>query len=140
MPITVCGFIFLRFLFYSLFHFKISKLFRKFGLWGFLFIILFDGNIQQFSFYLNSDWKHLFFLQCGHKMLKVIVFLFGFTLIIVSVGGYFITLFLYNKANKYLMDNNMNKVSSASLLIFQNGIRNLLLGFVHYHLRSFTEF
>jgi len=60
LPISVVGFVIVRYLFYIIYQFPISRAIRKFGLWGFLIVMLFEGNIQQFSFYLSADWNHLF--------------------------------------------------------------------------------
>ena len=67
--------------------------------------------------------------------MKTLTILFGFVLIIVSVGFFFMTYFFYKKVNDYLMDNNKNVFQGQLMLTLQFGFRNLYLGMLHSILR-----
>jgi hypothetical protein len=109
---------------------------RKFDFWGYLLIIIFEGNVQQFAFYLTAEWRNTFFFSLGDRWLKAGVVWFGFLLVVVSVGGFLIAYGTYRKLNKYLVDNNRNNFKGNVYILLQNGLRNLLLGMLHSILRS----
>lgn len=134
-PLILIFFIAFRILFHLLFQYPISQLLRKFSLWGYLFITLFDGNIQQFVFYQTSEWKNIFFFSMGNKILKSFILFFGFVLVAVSTGGILLIFGFYRKLNKYLMDNNKNHLSGVIFLLIQYGLRNFLFGMLHSVLR-----
>ena len=90
--------------------YPISGVFRVFSLWGFLFLLNFDGNIQQFTFYLCAEIKNLSFINVFHKTLAICALLFGFIILILSFGGYLIGLLVYRKLNRSLTDNNKNSL------------------------------
>ena len=46
IPITIIGFLLGHLVFRMLFSFRISKFIRKFDFWLFIFLLLFDGNVQ----------------------------------------------------------------------------------------------
>lgn len=135
MPLIIIIFIVFRIVFRFLFHYPVSKIFRKFDIWGCLFIILFDGNIQQFAFYSTSEWKNIFFFSFGDKWTKVCIVCFGFILVAVSVGGFLIAFGMYGKLNRHLVDNNRNSLRGVYFLLLQNGLRNFLFGMLHSALR-----
>jgi len=135
LPILVVVFIVFRILFKILFNYPISVIFRKFDFVAFLFLLLFDGNIQQFSFYMASEWLHLFHFNLAQKISKMIIILFGFLLIMLSVAFYFICYSTYKKLNRILMDNNRNRLSGVFFLTLQVFFRNFYLGFLNSFLR-----
>lgn len=112
-----------------------SQLFRKFDFWAFFIVLLLEGNIQQFTFYMAAEWRQVFFFETSQKMLKFLIFAFGFVLSVVSFGSFFFFLSLYRKLNRYLLDNNKNMLLGVSLYLFQNYIRNFILGLLNSYLR-----
>lgn len=134
-PLLILVFIVGRIIFQFLFQYPISQLLRKFDIWGCLFVILFDGNIQQFAFYTTSEWKNTFFFLLGDKWAKIFTLYFGFSLVIVSVGGFLMAFAYYGKLNKYLVDNNRNNFAGVFFLMLQYGLRNLIFGMLHSILR-----
>ena len=56
IPSTAIGFFILKGVFKLTFNCRISLLFRKFAFFACLLLMLFDGNIQQFAFYMGSEW------------------------------------------------------------------------------------
>lgn len=108
---------------------------RKFDFWGCLFIILFDGNVQQFAFYAAAEWRNIFFFSLGDKWTKLLAVFFGFILVAVSVGGFLFAFAHYRKLNKYLVDNNRNSLKGVCFLLLQYGLRNFVFGVLHSVLR-----
>lgn len=124
-----------RLLFRLTYQYPISQLLRKFDLWGYLPLLLFDGNIQQFAFYTTSEWQHIFFFEGSQKVIKLGSLLFGVMMVIGSTGGYLLTYGFYGKINRYLIDNNKNCLSGNAYILLQYGLRNLILGILHSVLR-----
>lgn len=135
-PLTILAFLALSLAFKLLFRFRVSQFLRKFYFVGYLFALLFEGNIQQFSFYLCYEWRLSFFDTFSHKLLKSSVIMFGFVVVCLSSCGYILGYAIYKRLNKYLMDNNKNRVSGIFFLLIQNGLRNLVLGMAHSLLRD----
>lgn len=116
-------------------RYAISRVFRIFSLWGFLLILNFDGNIQQFTFFLFAEIKNLSFFSPFEKALIILALLFGFIIVMLSFGGYLVGLLMYRKLNRNLTDNNRNSMRGNMQLLFQNCMRNFLLGAAHSLLR-----
>ena len=135
LPLLIVAFVTFRMLFKLTFNYKISKIFRKFDFWGFFFLLVFDGNIQQFAFYLASELNNLFFFSFMDKIMKTFAILFGYCLCLMTVAFFFLTFSFYRKLNHYLMDNNKNNIQSQFLLIAQFGIRNFCYGFFQFFFR-----
>jgi len=120
-----------------MFNHPASKFFRKFDFLAFFFILLFDGNIQQMSFYSAAELRWIFFLTPGQKILKFIIVLFLFFLFLGSVCFYFMCFSSYKKLNRILMDNCSNSLAGIIILTIQIGFRNFYLGIFHYIARFY---
>jgi len=129
------AFILFRLSFNILFNYPISILFRKFDFLAFLILLLFDGNIQQFTFYMTSEWQHLFYKNFAQKTIKIFIALFGWLMIMLSVAFFFMCYSSYKKLNRILMDNNRNRLSGVCFLTLQIFFKNFYLGFLHSFLR-----
>jgi hypothetical protein len=135
VPMVIIAFLLLRVIFTLLFKYPISRFLRKFDLWGYFLIIIFDGNVQQFAFYLTAELRNVFYFSFGDQCLKAAILLFGFLLVTISVGGFIIAYGIYGKLNKYLVDNNRNNLKGNAAIVLQYGLRNILLGILHSILR-----
>ena len=131
-------FVILRAIFRALMRFKASQILRRFDFWVYFTLILFEGNVQQFSFYLTAELKAVFAFVWANKLLKVFIFFFGFSLLLFSLSGYIIGFTFYRKLNRYFTDNNRNVLRGNCLLILQSGFRNVVLGVIHSILREST--
>ncbi len=136
LPITIVAFLALSLSFRLLFRFRISQFLRKFDFAGFLFILLFEGNVQQFAFFLGFEWRVAFAPSFPTKLLKSSILLFGFALVCFSTIGYFLCYAVYKRLNKHFVDKNKNNLSGVTLLVIQNGVRNFVLGMTHSLLRG----
>lgn len=138
LPITIAGFLFFKVLFNFLFKHTISLWLRKFNYWPFLVLLLFDGSIQEFSFYQATDWKTIFSFNLETKFIKIQTILFGFVLFLISISLYFVSYGFYEKKNKHMMDNNKNIFLGQECLILQIGARNCYLGIMNSILRRLS--
>ena len=116
-----------------------SVFFTKFDCFVFLFVLMFDGNVQQFAFHMTSEWTHIFYFTLPQKLLKVGVILFGFLLVFGSCSFYLMCFSFLGKTNDSLIDNNRNTAIGQGLLLAQVGLRNFLLGLLNSWLR-FMEY
>ena len=130
------GFIIFKKIFKWLSRFYVSQIFRRFDFLIYLAIIIFDGNVQQFSFYLAPELKTVFAFECANKFAKIFIIFVGYCLLVFSVCGYIIGLSFYMKLNRYFTDNNKNILFGNFALILQNGIRNMMLGTTHSLFRN----
>ena len=135
MPITIITCVLGRFMFNALYQYRISKPFRKFSFWSILILLLFDGNIQQFTFYMVNEWKNSMSFDTSTKVFKIITILFGFMVVVLSIGIYFKSYSYYCRLNRFMMDNNKNYLLGQAALLLQFGIKNIVLGFTNSLLR-----
>ena len=118
----------------------ISRWIRKSEFWSLLFLLLFEGNVQQFTFYEVNEWKNVFVFSLGSKMIKIHTILFGFVLTLISVCLMFLSYGFYAQLNKHVMDNNKNYLMGHLFFILQFGLRNFIYGILHSILRPFPYY
>jgi hypothetical protein len=136
VPIIFLLVILMKIIFNALRNYSISQIFRKFDFWFYFALIIFEGNVQQFSFYMTSELIVTFAFEWVNKFIKTFIIFFGFCLFLFSVCGYLIGLSFYSKLNRYFTDNNKNILRGNLLLLLQNSMRNLILGVVHSFFRN----
>ena len=86
-----------------LFNYRLSKYIRKYSFSGMLLLIIYEGNVEQFSFYFFNECKTLFSLNFSHKLANVALIFFFFFLIVFCVGGLLWFTFNYRKLVKYFL-------------------------------------
>ena len=96
--------VFFNILFYLCFKSPISLEFRKFSLWAIIFIMMFDGNIENLTFFTLSEFKTYFSSCFNHKVINVFILLLFFLLIFVAFGILKWGKFYYKKKVKFLLD------------------------------------
>ena len=82
-----------------------------------------------------SELKQLFSFTFAQKLLKIFSAFFGWVVIVVSLGLYFVSQMWYRRLTKYMLDNNRNKMKGIWLLTLQMGFKNILFGFLHSVMR-----
>jgi hypothetical protein len=85
-----------------------------------------------------TDWKNMFAFTFPAKLIKLQVVFFGFMIVLMSIGLFFLSYAFYSTLNKYIMDNNKNDFKGQISLIFQIGIKNLCFGLMHSLLRGLS--
>lgn len=136
LPALLAAFLAGRALFGCLFARAASVWLRKFAFWPFLALLLLDGNVQQFAFWLAAEWRLAFAFAPAHKLLKAAWLLFGFALVAAAAGLFFLSYSCYRRKNFHLMDNCRNVLAGHAALALQLGLRNALLGALHSLLRG----
>jgi hypothetical protein len=136
IPMTLGAFLILHLCFKALSRWRLSLLLRRFDFWGYFLTLVFEGNIQQFTFYLTSEWGHSAVFALWQRCIKTAIFLFGFVMVILAVGGAFILRTIYGRLNRHLADNNRNNLHGSVVILLQSGLRNIILGILHSTLRT----
>lgn len=127
----------LNFTFKALFHRPISQIFRKFSLWAVLIIMIFDGNVEQITFFTFSEFK-VFFVKCyNHKLLNTFILFFFFLLLFTVFGLIPWGKFHYKKKVKYLLDEKKDKGQVLWGVAFDRGILCYLFGATHFFFLGF---
>ena len=100
-------FIILIIIFYAFFRFsfdvKISRAFRKYSLKGIIFLMIIDGNIEQFSFYLFGELKYLFSFSYLQKMGNIFLLFILFLLLFTSTALYLWFKITYKRLSSYFI-------------------------------------
>ena len=95
-------------------------------------MIIYEGNVEQFSFYFFSECRLLFSATFAHKMGRCFMLLFFFVMLVFSVSG--LTLFFvhYKKLAKYFMED-YEKITLKAIMFesFEKSIFPLLFGCFH---------
>jgi hypothetical protein len=118
--------------FRAIFKFKVSKYLRKYSFYGLLFLVVFEGNIEQFSFYFFTECSYLFSASLRHKFVNIFIIFFFFVMLVFAVGGLAWFRFHYRSMLKYFMEDS-KKVRLRSILCesLERSAFPLLFGSVH---------
>ena len=133
---VLLAFILLRWGFYILFQYRLSKLLRAFSSLIFIVPLLLDGNLQYFFFLMFSQVHLSFSLSPRDKMLNVFNYLVYFLAIWLSVVSCFLSFYLNKKLAKYILDNWRSRVHGLLTYSITNAIRMLIFGAIHSLLRN----
>jgi hypothetical protein len=98
--------------------------------------LVFEGNVQQLTFYLAAEWRHAVTFTVCQRGIKTMVLLFGFTVVFASIGSGFVMRSAYGRLNRLLTDNNRNNIRGITIILLQSGVRNFVLGLVHSFSRA----
>lgn len=104
LPVMVLIFLLLNLLFRLLFNYRISVNIRRYSLWGALFLVFYEGNMEQFSFYYFLELQNFFSISPLHKGTNIFVIFFFGIAVIFGVGGLIFFKYHYGKLAKYLID------------------------------------
>jgi len=126
---------FIRFLFYLLYNHRISKLIRPFSFWGYLGVIMIDGNLQMMYFLMFSQNSLLFSFDFNDKIQHVLEQFIFCIYLLFSVSCYFLYYSFYKKLSKYFLDNCKLNISSVFGLAISSCFRQLCLAAIHNLLR-----
>jgi hypothetical protein len=88
IPMNALVFSIFRILFFLLSRFKVSVAFRSYSMFGYLFLMVLEGNIIYFSYLFVSDIASLASADYAHSYLNSLTLLlfFVFVLFLVSNG------------------------------------------------------
>ena len=88
LPVTVLLFIIFNRLFWCLFDYEVSILFRPYSFWWILFEILVQGNIQFFTFLAFRNFLTPFSLDLPSKLLQLFTIFIFFIVFITTFLSY----------------------------------------------------
>lgn len=132
LPGILLIYVVLSFVFRALFNYRISKFIRKYSFYGILLLIVYEGNIEQFTFYFFSECQLLFSANFTHKLSRCFMLFFFFFLLIFSVGGLTWFWFHYKKLVKYFMEDcQIISLEAIFLESLERSVFPLLFGCVH---------
>ena len=118
LPAIIIFYLIFFFSFRILFNYRISKNIRKYAFYGILLPIVYEGNVQQFSFYFFTECMNLFSCNVIHKLANVYMIFFFFLLMVFSVGGLLFFTFNYGKLIKYFLED--SKFYNVKAVVFQS--------------------
>lgn len=118
-------------LFYLLFNYQISILFRPYSFWGILFDLLIQNNIEFFTFLGFRALTIPFSFNFVSKWLLVLALIMFFLTVFCTFISYALLYFWYGKLTRYFLVNMYRFPSSYVLMIILYGVRPFLKGAVH---------
>ena len=118
-------------LFYCLFHYKVSFLFRPYSFKWILLELLVQNNVELFTFLAFRNLLTPFSFNLPTKMLQVLAILVFFVTIFATFCSYSLYYSEYGKLAKYFLCNMFRFPSSYVLMTLLHGVRPFLKATVH---------
>jgi hypothetical protein len=106
-------------------------IFRKYCFIGILLFMFFEGNIEQFSFYLFQELLLFFSANFAHKITNAVLLLLLYITIFMCVGCYFWMKSYYKRHAKYFTENYGLNLMGLICCSIDNGLICLCFGAVH---------
>jgi hypothetical protein len=110
---------------------KVSVLLRKYCFLGIILLMLCDGNIEQFTFFIICEFKALFSFTFTQKLGNSFIIFFSFIVYIGSTALYFILWIHYKKNVKYFINDTQISLTGLSSYTLDKGFFCCILGVVH---------
>jgi hypothetical protein len=132
LPSILLTYFALSLVFRLLFNFRVSVYFRKYAFYGTFLLILYEGNVEQLSFFFFSECRNLFSSNLSHKFANVIMIYFFFFVVVFSVAGLLFFFYHYRKLVKYFIEDS-EKVSIEAVVLesLERSVYPLVFGSVH---------
>jgi hypothetical protein len=132
-------FITLKYLFRFLFEYRISKILRPFSFWGYIGVIVVDGNMQIMYFLMFSQSHLGFSFDFNDKILNCVSQLIFFLFLCYSIVCYFFYYLIYRNLAKYFLDNSKCSINGVLSLVIGCSLRQLILSAIHNFMRYDCE-
>lgn len=118
--------------FKALFNRRVSLYLRKYSFSGIIILMIYEGNMENFSFYFFEEMKNLFSRNITHKVGKIFMLYFFFIAVVFTFGGLLYLKFHYRRLVKYFTEE-YRKTTPYVLMIeaFEKSIFPLLFGAIH---------
>lgn len=139
IPISL--FIYLIFLlaFRLSFRWKFSRIFRKYFFTGILLLMISEGNIQQFIFYILSELLLFYSGNLKHKMVNLFIIGFLFSIIFVTLACFFWFRAYYCRKVRYLIEQSKSSLIGIVCSSIDRGLICLIFGVAHRILLNFPN-
>ena len=118
-------------LFYMLFNFEISYLFRPYSFWWIIFDLLFQSNIEFFTFLSIRNFQTFYTYDISDKGIMILTIMIFFLTFLSAFSSYLIYYAEYDKLAKYFLCNLFRFKSSYILMTIMYGARPFMKGIVH---------
>ena len=93
--------------------------------------LIFQNNLEYFTFLTFRSFEILFFFDHGAKTMQALTILFGLVILLVTVCSYLCYYYQYGKLARYFLSNMYRFKSSYVLMTITFGVRPFLKGLVH---------
>ena len=117
--------------FYMLFNFEISYLFRPYSFWWIIFDLLFQSNIEFFTFLSIRNFQTFYTYDISDKGIMILTIMIFFLTFLSAFSSYLIYYAEYDKLAKYFLCNLFRFKSSYILMTIMYGVRPFMKGIVH---------
>jgi hypothetical protein len=95
-------------------------------------VLVYEGNIEMFTFYFFSECRSFFSSCFGHKLANVFILYFFFLMLVFSFVGFFFFLCLYRRLAKYFLEESKKTNMEAVVLeSFERAVFPLVFGCFH---------
>ena len=118
-------------IFYCLFDHEVSILFRPYSFWWIIFELLFQGNVEFFTFLAFRNCLTPYSFDAPSQLLQVLMVLMFFLTVVASFCSYFWYFREYREKAKYFLVNMFRFPSSYGLMIVVYGAKPFLKGSIH---------
>ena len=116
-------------------NYRISKFFRPFSFWGYIGVIMIDGNVQIMYFLMFSQSELLFSFDFNDKIIHTLEQLIFFIYMWFSISCYFIYFNIYKKLSKYFLGNSQSSIDGILGLTINCSFRQMCLSAIHSFIR-----
>jgi len=125
----------LHYIFKLIQNFRISKLIRPYSFWGYIGVIMLDGNMQIIFFLMFSQSSLSFSFDFTDKMLNLLSQLIFFVFLSFSICCYFLYYITYKRLAKYFLENSKCSINGVLSLTICGTFRQIFLSAIHNFLR-----
>jgi hypothetical protein len=118
---------------YRLFKdYEVSGLLVQYSLWIYLFLMLIEGNLQFFTYLVVFEFSTLFCRDILDKFTYCFLLTLFFGIVWFGIFIYFYVKRNCSKHLEYFFDNVNGSLVGVMYIVFNFGIRNVLLGAAHF--------
>ena len=110
---------------------KAYILFERYDLWGILFLMILEGNIEEIVFYLSGELSLLFSFSTYHQTLNTVLINLLFVVVLFSVGSFFILRYHYRQRVKLFLEHHIFSTIGICAATIDRGLFYVLLGLAH---------
>lgn len=118
--------------FRAFFNLRVSVYLRKYSFPAILLLMIYEGNMEQFSFYFFQETKKLFSRDIFQKLSKILMVYFMWIAVVFGVGGLLYLKFHYGRLVKYFTEEyKMIRIDLLILETLEKSTFPLLFGCIH---------
>ncbi len=129
-------FLALKILFKAFFNYRISLIIREYSFNLFLFVMLMEGNLESFAYFLMYDLRELNSLDYFEKRMSILTVLVSVLFFLYIFLSYFIIKIVEKDNARYFFDNYHTNNYSIALMSSQMNVFSFFLGMCHIMLEK----